>query len=134
MLGYLADRLRGSHTAMVWTAATNSGVGSPVVVNAKTGAVAPLASFFDVEGFLDDVRRILAQNIEGFDLIAAVHTAIDSRFDSAAAPPNFTRADLYHLHEHSLAGENSSIEAWTERAYESGEGRHFIVLAVWFSG
>ena len=76
MLGYLADRLRGSHTSMVCTAAPNSGVGSPLVVNAKTEAVAPLASFFDVDGFLDDVRRILAQNIEGFDLIAAVHAAM----------------------------------------------------------
>ena len=132
MLGYLADRLRGSHTSMVCTAAPNSGVGSPLVINAKTGAVAPLASFFDVEGFLDDVRRILAQNVEGFDLIAAVHTAIDSRFDSAAAPPNFTRADLYHLHEQSMARVNSSIEGWTERAYESGEWRLFIVLGMWF--
>jgi len=52
MLGYLSDRLRGGHTSMVCTAAPNSGVGSPLIVNAKTGTVAPLASFFDVEGFL----------------------------------------------------------------------------------
>jgi uncharacterized radical SAM superfamily Fe-S cluster-containing enzyme len=117
---------------MVCTAAPNSGVGSPLIVNAKTGAVAPLASFFDVEGFLGDVREMIDQNLDGFRLIAAVQTAIDSRFDSAAAPANFTREDLYQLHEQSMARVNSSIEGWAERTYESGDWRLFVVLGIWF--
>jgi uncharacterized radical SAM superfamily Fe-S cluster-containing enzyme len=132
MLGYLSDRLRGSHTSMVCTASPNSGVGSPLIVNANTGTVAPLASFFDVEGFLGDVREMIGQRLEGFRLIAAVQNAIDSRFDSAAAPANFTREDLYQLHEQSMARVNSSIEGWAERTYESGEWRLFVVLGIWF--
>jgi len=132
LLGYLSDRLRGDHRSMVCTAAPSSAVGSPLVVNVKTGAVAPLARFFDVEGFLGDVRRIIDQDLDGFGLIAAVQTAIDARFDSAGAPANFTRADLYQLHEQSMARVNSSIEGWTDRAYESGEWRLLIVLGMWF--
>jgi uncharacterized radical SAM superfamily Fe-S cluster-containing enzyme len=94
--------------------------------------VAPLASFFDVEGFLADVRQMIDQQLEGFHLIAAVQAAIDSRFDSAAAPQNFTRGDMYQLHEQSMARVNSSIEGWTERTYESGEWRLFMVLGAWF--
>jgi uncharacterized radical SAM superfamily Fe-S cluster-containing enzyme len=86
MLGYLSDRLRGGHTSMVCTAAPNSGVGSPLIVNAKTGAVAPLASFFDVEDFLGDVREMIDQNLEGFRLIATVQTAIDSGSIPQPAP------------------------------------------------
>jgi uncharacterized radical SAM superfamily Fe-S cluster-containing enzyme len=132
LLGYLSDRLRGDHKSMVCTAAPTSAVGSPLVVNVKTGAVAALASFFDVEGFLGDVRRMIDQNLDGFGLLARLHSAIDSRFDPAAAPAGFTRENLYQLHEQSMARVNSSFEGWTERAYESGEWRILFVLGIWF--
>ena len=132
MFGYLADRLRGNQTSMVCTATPSSGVGSPLIIHAKTRAVAPLASFFDVEGFLGDVRCIIDQRSDGFELMAAVQTAIDVRFDSAAAPANFTRGDLYQLLEQFIARVNSSIEGWAERTYESAEWRLFIVTGMWF--
>jgi len=117
---------------MVCTAAPISAVGSPLVVNAKTGVVAPLASFFDVEGFLDDLRWVVDQDLEELRLIVAVQAAIDCRFDPAAAPANFTRADLYQLHEQFMARVNSSIEGWPERMNESGDWRLFVVLGMWF--
>lgn len=132
MLGYLSDRLRGSSTSMVCTAAPNSGIGSPLIVNVRTGVVVALASLFDIEGFLGDVHQMIDQNLEGFRLMSAVQTAIDSRFDSGMAPADFSRADLYQLHEQSMARVNSSIEGWAERAYESGPWRLFVVLGVWF--
>jgi uncharacterized radical SAM superfamily Fe-S cluster-containing enzyme len=98
----------------------------------KTGAVAAFASFFDVEGFLGDVRGMIDQNLDGFGLLARLHSAIDLRFDYAAAPAGFTRENLYQLHEQSMARVNSSVEGWTERAYESGEWRILFVLGMWF--
>ena len=130
--GYLSDRLRGDEKSMVCTAAPSSAVGSPLVVNVKTGVVRPLASFFDIEGFLGDLRRIIDQDLDRFGLMAAVHRAIDSRFDSASAPAGYTSANLDQLHAQSMARVNSSIDGWTERAYESGDWRLLFVLGMWF--
>jgi len=57
---------------------------------------------------------------------------MDSRFDSAAAPTNFTRADLYQLLEQCIARVNSSVGGWAERPYESGEWRLLIVIVASF--
>ena len=132
LFGYLADRLLGSHTSMVCTAAPNSAIASPLVVHPETHAAVPLGSFFNIEGFLSDLRRIIDQNVGGLNLIAAVQSAIDSRFDSSAAPENFSHADLYQLLEQCIARVNSSIEGWNHRTYEAGEWRLFVVLGVWF--
>ena len=132
LFGYLADRLQGSHTSMVCTAAPSSGLASPLIVHSKTRAVVPLGSFVNIEGFLGDLRRIIEQNVRGLDLIAAVQSAMDARFDSAAAPPNFTRADLYQLLEQCVARVSSVSEGWTQRAYETGDWRLFIILGMWF--
>ena len=122
LFGYLADRLLGSNTSLVCTARPSSGVASPLVVHSKTGTVVPLGSFVNIEGFLDDLRRIIDQNVGGFDLIAAVQTAMDVRFDSAAAPPNFTHADLYQILGAMRGAGQQSIDGWSQRAYERGSG------------
>jgi uncharacterized radical SAM superfamily Fe-S cluster-containing enzyme len=132
LFGYLADRLLGSRTSMVCTAAPIQGIGSPLVVHSRTRAVLPLGRFFNIEGFLADLRGIIEQKIEGFALIAALQGAMDSRFDAASAPPEFTRADLYQLLEQCIARVNSSVEGWAERSYESGEWRLLIITAMWF--
>src|SRR5215472_2951326 len=132
VFGYLSDRLRGDDKSMVCTAAPSSAVGSPLVVNVKR-VVRPLASFFDdIEGFRGDLRRIIVQDLDRFSLMAAVHGAIDSRFDSTSAPAGYTSANLDQLHAQSMARVNSSIDGWTERAYESGEWRLLFVLGMWF--
>ena len=131
--GYLSDRLRGDEKSMVCTAAPSSAVGSPLVVNVKTGVVRPLASFFDIEGFLGDLRPTIDQDLDRFDLMAAVHRAIDSRFDSVSAPADLHAVRIWtNLHAQSMARVNSSIDGWTERAYESGEWRLLFVLRMWF--
>ena len=132
LFGYLADRLRGTDRSMVCTAAATSGVASPLVVHVRTRTVAAVGSFFNIEGFLADVRAILDKNLIGLDLMAAVHAAIDSRFDIGSAPSGFTRADLYQLLEQCIARVNSSIEGWNERAYESAEWRLFVASGMWF--
>ena len=132
LFGYLADGLLGSNTSMVCTAAPNHSVASPLIVHTRTGFVTPIGKFFNIEGFLEDLRRIIDQSARGFDLIASVQTAIDSRFDAAFAPTNFTRADLYQLLEQCIARVNSSVDGWAERTYESGEWRLFVVMGSWF--
>jgi uncharacterized radical SAM superfamily Fe-S cluster-containing enzyme len=132
LFGYLADRLLGSHTSMVCTAAPNQVVGRPLIVHAKTRAVLPLGSLFDIEGFLADIRGIIERQIDGFDLIAALQTAIDARFEPDAAPPDFTRADLYHLLEQCIARINSTVDNWDERGYKSGEWRLMNVIVATF--
>ena len=71
---------------MVCTAAPNHSIASPLVVHPRTGFVTPIGKFFNIEGFLEDLRRIIDQNAVGFELIASVQTAMDSRFDPAVAP------------------------------------------------
>jgi uncharacterized radical SAM superfamily Fe-S cluster-containing enzyme len=133
LFGYLADRLRGTDRSMVCTAAATSGVASPLVVHVRTRIVVPVGSFFNIDGFLADIRGILDKNLVGLDLTTAVHAAIDSRFDIESAPPGFTRADLYQLLEQCIARVNSSIEGWSERAYESAEWRLFVAAGMWFA-
>ena len=79
------------------------------------------------KGFLATSAGMIDQNLDGFSLIAAVQTAADSRFDSAGEPANFTRADLYQLHQQFMARVNSSIEGWADRMYESGDEKLIVV-------
>jgi uncharacterized radical SAM superfamily Fe-S cluster-containing enzyme len=132
LFGYVADRLLGTRTSMVCTAAPIQSIGSPLVVHSKTRTVLPLGKFFNIEGFLADLRGIVERDIDGFNLIAAIQAAMESRFDPMAAPPCFTQADLDQLLEQCIARVNSSIEGWDERTYESGEWRLLIVMASWF--
>jgi uncharacterized radical SAM superfamily Fe-S cluster-containing enzyme len=94
--------------------------------------VLPLGAFFDVEGFLGDLRGIIKREIGGFELMAALQNAMDSRFVATAAPPEFTRLDLYQLLEQCIARVNSSIEGWSDRVYEVGDWRLLIIKAAWF--
>jgi hypothetical protein len=77
------------------------------------------------------VGKIIDQDLDRFGLMAAVHRAIDSRFDSASAPAGYNSANLDQLHAQSMARVNSSIDGWTERAYESGDWRLLFVLGMW---
>jgi 7,8-dihydro-6-hydroxymethylpterin dimethyltransferase len=132
VFGHLSDRLRGENKSMICTAAPINAIGSPLAMNVRTGAVTPIGGFFDVEGFLADMRRMIDENLTGFALISALHAAMHSRFDSSAAPTGFTVANLYQLHEQCAARVNSSIEGWTDRTYEVGEWRIFVVVGMWF--
>jgi 7,8-dihydro-6-hydroxymethylpterin dimethyltransferase len=132
LFGYLADRLLGSRTSLVCTSAPIQSIGSPLVVHSRTGDVMALGAFFDIEGFLGDLRGFIDQGIEGFELMAALQNAMDSRFAEAAAPREFSRADLYRLLEQCIARVNSSIEGWSDRVYEAGPWRLLIIKAAWF--
>jgi len=128
----LADRLRGTRTSIVCTVTANAGVFSPLIINRTTKVVTPITSFFDLEGFLRDVRTILERDLGGLVLMQALQIAIESRFKAQAAPKNFGRADLYQLLEQCIARVNCSVEGWDERAYENTEWRLFIVTGMWF--
>jgi hypothetical protein len=78
-------------------------------------------SFFNIDGFLAEVRGIFDKNLVGVDPMTAEHAGIDSRFDIGSSLPGFTRGDVYRLVEQQIARVNSSIEGWSERAYESAE-------------
>jgi len=69
LFGYLADRLLGSHSSMVCTAAPSHSVASPLIIHPRTRVVLPIGKFFNIEGFLEDLCRITDQNIGGFDLL-----------------------------------------------------------------
>jgi hypothetical protein len=126
--GHLADRLRDIATS-VCTTAPNVGVFSPLLVNRAT-TVTAITSFFDLAGFLYDVRTICEQDLHGLPLIEALQLAIDARFNTEAAPGDFDRVNLYQLLEQCMARVNSSVEGWDERAYENTEWRLFIVTDV----
>ena len=130
--GHLADRLRGTRSSIVCTTTPNTGVFSPLVVNRRTKMAMPITSFFELEGFLRDVRTILERDVGGLALMQALQIAIDSTFKAGAAPENFDRADLYQLLEQCVARVNSSVEGWEQRAYENTEWRFFIVVGMWF--
>ena len=111
----------------------NHGIFSPLLVNADTKEMIPVAAFFDVEQFMRDIVEITDSGRGPAITKALVSLSVLRNFDQDRAPSGFGTHHLHGLLEDCFYRVAGSGENWSERAY-SYDGRWKVVItnAMWF--
>jgi tetraether lipid synthase len=111
----------------------NHGIFSPLLVNADTKQVMPVAAFFNVEQFMRDVVEITDSARPPAITKTLVSLSVLRNFDSSSAPSGFSVRNLRGLLMDCFYRISGSGEDWSEHAY-SYDGRWRIVMAnaMWF--
>jgi len=95
----------------------NHGMFSPILVNARTKEIVPVASFFHVEQFLKDIIEIADSGMRSAIIKSMVLLSLARNFDSAEAPPDFGIRQLRELLTDCVYRVAGSGPDWSERAY-----------------
>ncbi|AFL89353.1 putative Fe-S oxidoreductase [Terriglobus roseus DSM 18391] len=130
-LAILLDTLN-PHRAMGSTcvnAHPDASVVSPLIVNRTTGEPTPLASFFNVERFLNDMEAVLERGRGALMSKASILASLRRNFEQRLAPINFRFTDLLQLASRSAARFDSSSE---ERIYSQDKWSLLIASGMWF--
>jgi uncharacterized radical SAM superfamily Fe-S cluster-containing enzyme len=105
----------------------NHGQSCPLVVDQASKKFVPLAKFFDVEGFLRDVRVIGDCFTGKFLTKMRVATSIARNLRLELAPEGFTLSDAANLFHQMYVREKHETSGVVE-----GRWRLFIVAGMWF--
>lgn len=95
----------------------NHGMFSPILVNARTREIVPVARFFNVEQFLKDIIEIADSGRRPAIIKSMVSLSLARNFDPDNAPPNFGIRQVRELITDCVYRVAGSGPDWTERAY-----------------
>jgi uncharacterized radical SAM superfamily Fe-S cluster-containing enzyme len=93
------------------------GMFSPVLVNARTKEIVPVARFFDVEQFVRDITEIADSGRKPAIIKSMILLSLVRNFDSDDAPPDFGIAQLRGLFGDCVYRVAGSGPNWSEQAY-----------------
>ena len=93
------------------------GMFSPILVNARTKEIVPVARFFDVEQFVRDIVEIADSGRRPAIIKWMVLLSLVRNFDSDNAPPDFGIAQLRGLFADCVYRVAGSGPNWSEQAY-----------------
>ena len=93
------------------------GMFSPILVNAHTKEIVPVARFFDVEQFVRDIVEIADSGRRPSIIKSMVLLSLVRNFDSDNAPPDFGIAQLRGLFADCVYRVAGSGPNWSEQAY-----------------
>ena len=93
------------------------GMFSPILVNARTKDIVPVARFFDVEQFVRDIVEIADSGRKPAIIKSMVLLSLVRNFDSDNAPPDFRIAQLRGLLADCVYRVAGSGPNWSEQAY-----------------
>jgi 7,8-dihydro-6-hydroxymethylpterin dimethyltransferase len=93
------------------------GIFSPVLINAQTKEIVPVAKFFDVEQFVRDIVEIADSGRRPAIMKSMVHLSLIRNFDSNSAPPDFGIAQLRELLADCVYRVAGSGPDWSKQAY-----------------
>ena len=93
------------------------GMFSPILVNARTKEIVPVARFFDVEQFVRDIVEIADSGRKPAIIKSMVLLSLVRNFDSDNAPPDFGIAQLRGLFADCVYRVAGSGPNWSEQAY-----------------
>ena len=111
----------------------NHGIFSPLLVNADTKQVIPVAAFFNVEQFMRDVVEITDSARPSAITRALVSLSVLRNFNPSRSPSGFGVRHLGRLLKDCFYRISGSDENWSERAYSyDGCWKVVIVNAMWF--
>ena len=95
----------------------NQGIFSPILVNARTKEIAPVAKFFNAEQFLKDITEIADSGRGPAISKSMLLLSLLRNFDSQNAPPDFGIGQLRELLGDCVYRVSGSAPDWSERAY-----------------
>jgi 7,8-dihydro-6-hydroxymethylpterin dimethyltransferase len=93
------------------------GMFSPILVNARTKEIVPVASFFNVEQFLKDIIEIADSGRRPTIIKSMVLLSLARNVDPDNAPPDFGIRQLHELLTDCVYRVGGSGPDWSERAY-----------------
>jgi uncharacterized radical SAM superfamily Fe-S cluster-containing enzyme len=93
------------------------GMFSPILVNARTKEIVPVARFFDMERFVRDIVEIADSGRRLAIIKSMVLLSLVRNFDSDNAPPDFGIAQLRGLFADCVYRVAGSGPNWSEQAY-----------------
>jgi hypothetical protein len=93
------------------------GMFSPILVNAHTKEIVPVARFFDVEQFVRDIVEIADSGRRPAIIKSMVLLSLVRNFESDDAPPDFGIAQLRELFADCVYRVAGSGPNWSEQAY-----------------
>jgi len=93
------------------------GMFSPILVNARTKEIVPVARFFDVEQFVRDIVEIADSGRSPAIIKSMVLLSLVRDFESDDAPPDFGIAQLRGLFADCVYRVAGSGPNWSEQAY-----------------
>jgi uncharacterized radical SAM superfamily Fe-S cluster-containing enzyme len=109
------------------------GMFSPILVNAHTKEIVPVARFFDVEQFVRDIVEIADSGRKPAIIKSMVLLSLVRNFESDDAPPDFGIAELRGLFADCVYRVAGSGPNWSEQAYAySGVWRLVLVSPMAF--
>ena len=109
------------------------GMFSPILVNARTKEIVPVARFFNVERFLKDIIEIADSAKRPAIIKSMVLLSLARNFDSQNAPPDFGIGQLRELLRDCVYRVAGSAPDWSERAYaHNGVWRLVMVSSMAF--
>ena len=109
------------------------GMFSPILVNARTKEIVPVARFFNVERFLKDIIEIADSAKRPAIIKSMVLLSLARNFDSQNAPPDFGIGQLRELLRDCVYRVAGSAPDWSERAYAyNGVWRLVMVSSMAF--
>ena len=95
----------------------NHGMFSPILVNARTKEIVPVAKFFNVEQFVRDIIGIADSGRRPAIIKSMVLLSLVRNFDSDDAPPDFGISQVRELLTDCVYRVAGSGPDWSERAY-----------------
>jgi len=123
------DRERGSTFV---NAHPDSAVFSPLIVNRLTGKWYPIASFFDVGRFLNDVNSIIDSARGPLLSKAQMGLSILRNFDASRAPRDLRIDHLTGLFRQCMLRAISQSEDWSSALYDRQPWTILFVAGFWF--
>jgi uncharacterized radical SAM superfamily Fe-S cluster-containing enzyme len=123
------ERKRGSTFV---NAHPDSAIFSPLIVNRRTGEWAPIASFFNVGRFLDDVNRIIDSARGPVLSKAQMALAILRNFEASHAPNGLSTEDLLSLFRQCMLRTTSQSRNWSSEIYDRQEWTVLFIGGMWF--
>lgn len=111
----------------------NHGMFSPILINAHTKEIVPVAKFFDVEQFVRDIIEIGDSGRRSAILKSMVGLSLLRNFDRDQAPSDFGIVQLRELLADCFYRVAGSGPDWSKQAYSNnGVWKLVMVSAMWF--
>jgi uncharacterized radical SAM superfamily Fe-S cluster-containing enzyme len=110
----------------------DSAIFSPLIVNRWTGEWHPIASFFNVGRFLDDVNSIVDSARGPLLSKVQVGLSILRNFDASKAPRDFRIKHVIGLFQQCMLRATSQIDNWSARLYDREPWAILFIAGVWF--
>jgi hypothetical protein len=123
------ERERGSTFV---NAHSDSAIFSPLIVNRLSGEWYPIASFFNVGRFLDDVNSIIDSARGPLLSMAQMTLAVLRNFDASKAPRDLRTDHLTALFRQCMLRATSQSENWSSALYDRQPWTILIIGGFWW--